>query len=332
MGEVGPGISSWLTARGRSRPSRRRRFRDADNGCASNGRHCRPRHRVFLGSTERHRLCRRQLRGLHRLRQHGDVRVRGWWGPGERRRDGGGSGSSSGDGGAAQQQCPDYVPYSVAYPGADGGPPPAGAAQPGAWYVDLCAEGAAQGIATGVRGSPPARFPVPRLLIRRRPAPKRPASCRFPIPRWRSARRRPATSISLNGCAIEPVGLAPVHHLRAGVQRRRVHDRVGDCHPVVRDVGHRRRVYLTCNGPGTVYNPAVPADAQSTSCSHTYTTTSAGQPSPDGNPNDGAFPVTATVTWTVVWSGPGGSGGTLPSLTTHGATSLKVAQIESVNN
>src|ERR1700686_1990060 len=60
------------------------------------------------------------------------------------------SGSSSG-GGAAQQHCPDYVLYSVAVPGAEGGPPPTGAVQPGAWYVDLCAVGSPQGIATGVQ-------------------------------------------------------------------------------------------------------------------------------------------------------------------------------------
>ena len=28
---------------------------------------------------------------------------------------------------------------------------------------------------------------------------------------------------------------------------------------------------VTCNGPGTAYNTALPADAQSTACSHTYT-------------------------------------------------------------
>ena len=89
---------------------------------------------------------------------------------------------------------------------------------------------------------------------------------------------------------------------------------------------------LTCNGPGTAYNTALPATSQSTYCSHTYTETSAGQPTPNGNPNDAAFPITATVTWTVRWTGPAGSGGSLPSLTTRGTTSLKVAQIESVNN
>jgi hypothetical protein len=89
---------------------------------------------------------------------------------------------------------------------------------------------------------------------------------------------------------------------------------------------------VTCNGPGTPYDTSLPATDQTTACSHTYTATSAGQPSPDGNPNDAAFPVTATLTWTVAWAGANGSAGALPSLTTQGATSLAVAQIESVNN
>jgi len=89
---------------------------------------------------------------------------------------------------------------------------------------------------------------------------------------------------------------------------------------------------VTCSGPGTAYDPMLGPGAQSTSCSHTYTATSAGQPSPDGNPNDAAFTVTATVTWSVSWSGPDGSAGALPSLVTGASTSLKVAQIESVNS
>ena len=90
---------------------------------------------------------------LHRLRQHRDLRLRcrrpagRWWRErwrsefDQRRR-----------GSSAQPQCPDYVPYSVAIPWCgDGGPPPAGAVQPGAWYVDLCARGQSKGIATGVQ-------------------------------------------------------------------------------------------------------------------------------------------------------------------------------------
>ena len=45
----------------------------------------------------------------------------------------------------------------------------------------------------------------------------------------------------------------------------------------------------TCDGPGIPFEPEQPLSQQSTYCSHTYTTSSSGQPSPDGNPNDGAF-------------------------------------------
>jgi hypothetical protein len=89
---------------------------------------------------------------------------------------------------------------------------------------------------------------------------------------------------------------------------------------------------VICNGPGTTYDIDLPPSSQSTACSHTYTISSAGQPSPDGNPNHAAFPITATITWSVTWVGPDGSGGALPSLTTQGMTSLVVAQIESINN
>lgn len=87
-----------------------------------------------------------------------------------------------------------------------------------------------------------------------------------------------------------------------------------------------------CNGPGTEYDPSVPFNDQSTKCSHTYTESSVNQPSPNGNPNDAAFPVTATITWAVSWDGPDNSGGALPVLTTQSGTTLRVEQIESVNN
>ena len=91
--------------------------------------------------------------------------------PGSGGGDGAGATLTSGGGGAsAPPQCPDFVPYSVAIPGGgDGGPPPAGAPQPGAWYVNLCAQGGVQGMATGVEwfatgqvpGTPP---PDPALV------------------------------------------------------------------------------------------------------------------------------------------------------------------------
>jgi len=88
----------------------------------------------------------------------------------------------------------------------------------------------------------------------------------------------------------------------------------------------------TCGGPGTPFDPAGPAD-QSTNCLHTYSTSSMGQPSPDANPNDGAYPVVATVQWSVTWSAVGApGGGALPPLTTSTSTSIRVEQVQSVNS
>jgi hypothetical protein len=61
---------------------------------------------------------------------------------------------------------------------------------------------------------------------------------------------------------------------------------------------------VTCDGPGTAYQPALPASNQHTSCSYTYTQPSAGQP---GN----AFAASVTVLWNVFWVGSGGTGGTV---------------------
>lgn len=253
--------------------------------------------------------------------------------PGSGGGNGGGATLTGSGGGSTQPQCPDYVPYSVAFPGAgDGGPAPAGEPQPGAWYVDLCAVGNAMSMATGlawfgtgqVPGTPP---PDPATV-----GAEAASGLRLPEP---SLTLSPATTAYVNLAEWLRIDPSVWHSFTTSAQACTA----GGCTTasatatpsyVTWSTGDGSTV--TCNGPGTAYNEAIPADAQSTSCSHTYTTTSAGQPTPDGNPNDAAFPVTATVTWTVAWSGPDGSAGALPSLTTEATTSLKVAQIESVNN
>lgn len=89
---------------------------------------------------------------------------------------------------------------------------------------------------------------------------------------------------------------------------------------------------LSCAGPGTVYQPALAPSAQSTGCSYVFPTSSAGQPSTDGNPNDGAYTVTAAIVWEVSWTSRGAAGGgALPSLETTSTAPLRVLQIESVN-
>jgi hypothetical protein len=86
-----------------------------------------------------------------------------------------------------------------------------------------------------------------------------------------------------------------------------------------------------CVGPGAEFDPNLAASVQSTSCSYTYRRSSSGEPSSDGNPNDGAFAVTATVMWRVTWTAVGApGGGALPPLHTRSTTAIRVEQVESV--
>ena len=78
-----------------------------------------------------------------------------------------------------------------------------------------------------------------------------------------------------------------------------------------------------CRGPGTPYTAAQSPDKPSPTCGHTYTHSSAGQP-------DSAFTVTATVSWSVTWTG-GGQNGTVPDLQNTASTALRVADLQSLN-
>jgi hypothetical protein len=88
---------------------------------------------------------------------------------------------------------------------------------------------------------------------------------------------------------------------------------------------------VVCGGPGTPYQPTIPEAAQTTDCSYTYLRSSAGQPSADGDSNDRAFRVTATITWTVSWLATGvAGGGLLPPLHTSSTVPVRVEQVESI--
>lgn len=78
-----------------------------------------------------------------------------------------------------------------------------------------------------------------------------------------------------------------------------------------------------CQGPGTPFITGVtdPA-AASPDCGHTYRQTSATAPGQQ-------FPVTATLAWSVSWSG-GGQSGTFPDLTTTATVHWTVRQIQSL--
>jgi hypothetical protein len=80
---------------------------------------------------------------------------------------------------------------------------------------------------------------------------------------------------------------------------------------------------VTCTGPGTRYTQGVDPRSPSPDCGHTYRHSSAPQPGD-------AFAVTATVHWSVTWSGAGQSG-TFPEMTTTSSTRLRVEESQALN-
>ncbi|GAQ65423.1 hypothetical protein [Streptomyces scabiei] len=76
---------------------------------------------------------------------------------------------------------------------------------------------------------------------------------------------------------------------------------------------------VTCNGPGTPYQ-ASEGMAQSPTCGHVYSKTSAGAKS-------GKFPVTATSTWTIDWQGGGQAGQLTEIRQTNGQVAIGELQV-----
>ncbi len=81
---------------------------------------------------------------------------------------------------------------------------------------------------------------------------------------------------------------------------------------------------VDCVGPGTPYRETGNPRAASPDCGYAYRTSSAFQP-------NHAFQVTATVRWTVSWSG-GGQSGVFSGLTTSSITRYRVAQSLALGN
>jgi hypothetical protein len=80
---------------------------------------------------------------------------------------------------------------------------------------------------------------------------------------------------------------------------------------------------VTCRGPGTPYNPGLPAAAQHSNCTYTYSQSSDGLP---GN----AYQVRVTMTWQATWQGSGGAGGALPELGRTAGLTLPVAEAQAI--
>jgi hypothetical protein len=79
---------------------------------------------------------------------------------------------------------------------------------------------------------------------------------------------------------------------------------------------------VTCTDPAHSSPPGGNPKSASPNCGHTYRTSSAGQRAE-------AFPVSATVNWTVTWSGAG-QGGTFPNMTTTGNAAFRVAESQGI--
>ncbi|MCR3721141.1 MULTISPECIES: hypothetical protein [Prauserella salsuginis group] len=79
---------------------------------------------------------------------------------------------------------------------------------------------------------------------------------------------------------------------------------------------------LTCRGPGTEFPADADPGSASPDCGHTYQRSSAGAA-------DARFPVTATVSWQITWSGAGEQG-RFPNMATDDETSFRVAEAQAL--
>ena len=247
---------------------------------------------------------------------------------------GNGSGGSGGTGSGAPtggSGSPGVSPWTCTYTYltlnnqggfANGGP------TPGAWYSVTCVD-MARGIqvtqTVWITGAQPTATPPvdPRALALQA----------------ESSMRLPGPTIHLNPWGTSLVGLdtwlwtdADAWHERAVTARAGAVSATAVAHPVSVEWTTGDGGQVTCHGPGTAYVFWVSAARQATTCSHRYLRTSAGQPTLDGNPDDGVFVVVATVVWAVSWTSTGiAGGGVLPTIRTTNAVLMRVAQVQSVN-
>ncbi|MDF2258385.1 hypothetical protein [Streptantibioticus ferralitis] len=81
---------------------------------------------------------------------------------------------------------------------------------------------------------------------------------------------------------------------------------------------------VTCKGPGTPFSASGSPKSSSPTCGYTYRSSSAGQPGQ-------AYAVSATVHWTVTWSGAG-QAGAFPDMTTTSNAAFRVAESQALNS
>ena len=82
---------------------------------------------------------------------------------------------------------------------------------------------------------------------------------------------------------------------------------------------------VTCAGPGTPYDPNTPYEQQSTTCSYTYHSSSAGQP---GDEYVGSVAISYGASWTAT----DGTGGNLGALAATATFAARVGEIQGINS
>jgi hypothetical protein len=82
---------------------------------------------------------------------------------------------------------------------------------------------------------------------------------------------------------------------------------------------------ITCDGPGVAFDPTIPAAAQTPTCSHTFTRSSASRPG-------SAFEASVTVRWRASWTVTGAAGGgDLGVIERTAAFPIRVGEVQAIN-
>ena len=129
---------------------------------------------------------------------------------------------------------------------------------------------------------------------------------------------------------VSPSSFRPITHtVRAGPAWARV-----TATPIATywEAGSADAPNITCDGPGTPYDPSRPASQQHTDCYTVYTRSSADQPQRGPSPNDRYFLAAVTVSWRVTWVGAGGATGSLPTIHRRMTFPIAVGEVQTVNN
>jgi len=242
-----------------------------------------------------------------------------------------GTGGSTTQAAATTNTTPPPCPWA---PFATSAPPPPGTNPDGAWYVNTCdtltAAQAATATGPDVTWVPYGQTPTitppdPAILATQ-------AANQLPLPPPTPA-FAPATTgyvnfpewLWINPTIWHPITLTVSASNAAGTTTITLTATPTD---VIWNMGDAPTPPTICDNPGVAYNPTLPAKKQTSPCTHTYTTSSFGQPSPTSNTNNDAYPITVTLQWHITWTGTTGASGTIPDINTTTHTTLRVEQIE----